>query len=421
MHVPVDVRDDRDTHRRRTLAALAAVAFAAGWALAGAFLWRTSVPQVHLPELDPRAYFSAHELARAEHFRRVSRALALASLGVELVVLAVFAWKGRALADALLPVTRGRLRTGLALGLAVALGTWLALLPLGAVSQSWTRRFGLSHQGYLGWLGDQGLALLVEAVLVLIAVAVAMALAGWLGGKWWLVGGPALAVVGFAFVVVQPLVIEPLFNRFEPLGDRALAAEIQQLARREGVAIKGVSVSDASRRTTTENAYVSGLGPTRRVVFWDTILHGRLSRGEILAVAAHELAHVAHRHVWKWTGIFGLLSIPGVLAVALVTERAGGGGVAEPGLVPLGLFVVFVFFLATLPLQNAFSRRYEAEADWTALEATHDPRAMIGLQRQLSVSALGDPDPPGWVQGFFGTHPTTMQRIAMAKVFEETR
>jgi STE24 endopeptidase len=162
---------------------------------------------------------------------------------------------------------------------------------------------------------------------------------------------------------------------------------------------------------------VAGLGPTRRVVFYDTILDGRFRDSELASVAAHELAHVARRHVWKGVAWFGLLAVPGLALVAWATERRGG--LRDPALVPLGLLVALAVSLVTLPVQNAVSRRYEAEADWIALRATGDPDASIGLDRRLALSSLGDPDPPGWARIVLSTHPPAVARIAMAEAYRE--
>ncbi|MGH3004630.1 MAG: M48 family metallopeptidase [Gaiellaceae bacterium] len=386
------------------------------WIVSGTLLWRTEVPQgIQLPSLDARAYFPADALERIGEFRRVSRILFLASLAVEIAVLAVLVWKAGWLADRLAELGRGRIRTGVLVGIAVALAIWLATLPLGAVSHWWRRRHGLSEQGYEGWLRDGAVSLGVQAVLVAIAVAGAMWLAGKLGVHWWLAGAPALIAVAVLFVLVQPLVVQPLFNRFEPLADADLSRRVTELARSQGVEVDRVLVADASRRTTTANAYVAGIGPTKRVVLYDTILDGRFTEGEILSVSAHEVAHVGRSHLWKGLAWFALLAVPGVFVLAWVTERYGG--LAAPRLVPLGLGVAFVFVLLTQPFQNLLSRRYEAEADWLALVATRDPESAIGLDRRFVLTSLGDPDPPAWVTYWLGTHPPPLERIAMAVEF----
>jgi STE24 endopeptidase len=283
----------------------------------------------------------------------------------------------------------------------------------------WRRRYDLSEQAYAGWLRDQAVSLAIQVVLVSVAVAGAMWLASKLGAAWWLAGGPALVAVAVVFVLAQPLVVQPLFNRFEPLPDRALAQRIEALARRNGVEVDKVLVADASRRTTTANAYVAGIGPTRRVVLYDTMLDGRFAEGEILSVSAHELAHVGRRHLWKGLAWFALLAIPGVFLVAWVTERRGG--LAEPRLIPLAIAVAFAWFLVTQPLANLVSRRYEAEADWLALTATRDPESAVALDRRLVLTSLGDPDPPAWVTVWLGTHPSPLDRIAMAERFRDLR
>jgi Zn-dependent protease with chaperone function len=417
MQIPMNVGEDGDAHwSRATLAKWAAVAAAAVvWVVSGALLWRTEVPHLDLAELDPRSYFSAAELSRIEDFRRISRLLFLGSVVVEGIVLGLLAWKGSWLVETVGGFTRGRMRTGVALGALAAFAVWLAILPLAGVAHWWWRRYGLSHQGYAGWLRDQVVSLAVMVVLVSITVALLVALAIWLGRSWWIAGGPVLALAGTVLILAYPLVIQPLFNDFSPLPDRELAAKIEALAETEGVTVKSVEVADASRQTTTPNAYVAGIGPTRRVVLFDTLLDGRFSEGEILSVAAHELAHVGRRHLWKGLGWFALIVIPCTFVVAWVTDRRGG--LPDPAAVPLGLAVAFVLFVLTLPLSNIVSRRYEAEADWIALQTTRDPGSFIGVQQAFVRSGLTDPTPPSLYFSWFATHPSPLQRIAMAEAF----
>jgi Zn-dependent protease with chaperone function len=413
----VDVGEDADAHgSRATLARLAVgAALVAVWVGTALVLLRTEVPDdLALPSLDPRDYFGPDFLERADHVRAVTRALFLGSTVVELAVGVLVVWQAPQIARRLR--LRGRYRTGLALGLVTLAAVWIATLPFGVVGHWWARRYGLSHQAYPAWLWDSLVSLAVRAVLVSLAIAGVLWLAGRFGGRWWIAASPAIAALAVVVILVQPLVIQPLFNRFEPLRDPALAAEVERVAAREGVTVDRVEVADASRRTTTANAYVAGIGPTKRVVFYDTALDGRFTEAELVSLAAHELGHVARNHLWKGIAWFVLFAVPGLALVAFVTERRGG--LRDPLNVPLALLVGFVFFLATLPLQNAVSRRYEAEADWLALTATRDPDAAIGLERGFVVTSIADPDPPAWVRLWLGTHPTAMRRIAMGTAFE---
>jgi STE24 endopeptidase len=198
------------------------------------------------------------------------------------------------------------------------------------------------------------------------------------------------------------------------LRDRELVAEVQALAREQGVGEIDVEVKDASRRTKALNAEFYGVGPTQRIVIWDTAI-AELSRRELLALAAHELGHVEARHVWKGVGWLVLFALPAAYVVARVTRRRGGLG--EPAAVPLALLVITVLQVALLPATNAISRRYEREADWLSLKATDDPEASEGLTVELAEAALADPDPPAWARVVLETHPTPLERIGVARSF----
>jgi STE24 endopeptidase len=221
-----------------------------------------------------------------------------------------------------------------------------------------------------------------------------------------------LAALGAAAVLLQPLVVEP---RLEPLRDPALAAEVRQLGTRLGVRPQDVAVKDAAGRTTRVNAEVVGYGPTLRVVLWDTLLDGRTPAAEIRFIAAHELAHVSRRHVWKGVAWFALLATPIALLVAEATRRRGGLG--DPAAVPLAVLVLVAVQLAAVPFANAVSRRYEAEADWVALRATGDPAAARGLFERFAEANLVDPSPPAWSYALRSTHPSVEGRVGMAAAF----
>jgi STE24 endopeptidase len=390
----------------RTPGFWAIVAAAGLWLVAAALLWRTSVPDLHPPNLDPQSVFGAEFLERSA---RYSRGLRLFWIGATLAQLAT-------LVGAVLVAPRLRVR-GIFGGVAIAAGTlvatWLVRLPFVLGAQWWRRRYGVSTADYGTILVDPWLERLGSLAAACLGIAVLMLLARRLGERWWLVGGPAFAALGAAFLLAQPYLLVP---RLEPLRDRELSAEIKRLAREEGVGDVRVEVRDASRRTRAINAELYGVGPTKRIIIWDTALDGRLTRAEVEQLAAHEFGHVHANHVWKGIAWLFLFSIPGAYVVARATRRRGGLG--EPAAVPVALLTITVLQLALLPVTNAISRRYEAEADWLGMQATGAPAAQSGLIEALAQASLAQPKPPTWAYVLLSDHPTPLQRVATAQAVE---
>src|SRR5439155_10918722 len=225
------------------------------------------------------------------------------------------------------------------------------------------RAWGFSTQSLRGWLADRakafGIGCLITAGALIGLVGSTRAFPTW----WPLSAGLGGAVLVLVLGFLAPVVLEPVFNRFRPLPDEQLAAELRGLAERAGVPVRDVLVADASRRTRKHNAYVSGLGRTRRVVVWDTLL-ADAEPAELRLVVAHELAHRRFRHVAWGT----LLAMAGTAAfvVALwaslrwdsLRDALGVGGAGDPRVVPFVLFLGAVLELAALPMQTALSRRF---------------------------------------------------------------
>jgi STE24 endopeptidase len=387
------------------IARLWAITVATGfWFVAAVLLWRTAVPpDLPLPRVSAGEVFDSGYLARSGRYERGLRLFWLAALVSELTVLGLAAW--------LTPRSRARGVLGAVLLGALTLATvWVVRLPFVLGAHWWRRRYGISRADYGTILVDPWLERLGTLAAACAAIAVVVVLARRLGERWWLVGGPAFAALGAAFILAQPFLLVP---RLEPLRNRALAAQIEELGRTQGVGEVDVQVRDASRRTRAINAEVYGIGPTKRVILWDTALDGRLGAAEIRALAAHELGHVEANHVWKSIGWLVLFAVPGAYVVARVTRTRGGLG--RPSAVPLALLAVTLLQLATLPAANAISRRYEAEADWLALQATADPPAFERLTRSLARASLAEPQPPGWARVLLETHPSPLERIAMSR------
>jgi STE24 endopeptidase len=282
------------------------------------------------------------------------------------------------------------------------------------------KEWELSTQTLFGWLGDTAKGFLVTLVFSWIWIGGLIALARGFPSWWALVAALGSAVFVLVVGFVAPLVLEPLFNRFEPLADTELADELRSLAEKIGTPVRDVLVADASRRTKKSNAYVSGFGATRRVVLYDTLLE-RSDPRVVKLVIAHELGHRRDRHVAKGTAL-GMLGAAGaVLAMwALlrsvdVRAAVGVSGAGDPRVVPFLMLVGVLLELLALPLGTALSRRWERAADRFSLEVTRDPEAFETAHRELATSNLSDLQPPRALYVLTFSHPTPVERIAAAR------
>jgi STE24 endopeptidase len=310
-------------------------------------------------------------------------------------------WWARALVFALLVVT----------------STALADMPLafwrGFVHE---HAWGFSTQTLGGWLVDRSKGLAVGLVLTGGAL-LAFVAAAHLWTTWW----PAIVAAGAAGLVLvlgflAPLVLEPVFNRFRPLSDPELSGSLMALAGRAGVPIRDVLVADASRRTRKVNAYVSGLGRTRRVVVFDTLL-GEAEARELHLVVAHELGHRRARHVAKGTalGMLGAAAFVfaawGLLGWEALLSAIGASGAGDPKVIPFVLLLASLLGLVASPFGSALSRRWERQADTFSLELTGDPIVFESTHRRLALANLADLYPPRLAYLFWFSHPTPPERI----------
>ena len=195
----------------------------------------------------------------------------------------------------------------------------LATLPFALLLRRQSLDYGLTNQGLAGWFADQGKGLAVSWVATTILVWVIVGAARRSPRYWFAWAGAAAMVVTVVGSALYPVLVEPLFNKFTPMPDGPLRSAILRLADREGVHVDEVLVADASRRTTTLNAYVSGLGGTRRVVVYDTLL-AKAPPAEVKVVVAHELAHAKNHDVLLGTGLGALGSVGGVALLALLLD-----------------------------------------------------------------------------------------------------
>jgi STE24 endopeptidase len=388
--------------RAATLAAAAVV-----WALAGAALWRTKVPDnLRLPSLDERSIFGADLVRDAERYERFFHVNWVLGTIAGLAALVWMVRRGPRVARSL---GLGPVNAGIILGAVTLTVVWAVSLPFGLASEWWQRRHGISTQSYGGALGLAWGGLLVTILVGFVILAGLLLLAKKLGARWWLAASPLLVALFATLQLAIPYVVS---IDTHSLRDPELAAEIRKLERREDAGNPTVREQTVSDQTTAANAYSMGIGPSERVVFWDTLLDGRFSDREVRFVAAHELAHLARNHILKSIGWFALFLVPILGAAAFFTERRGG--LRDPGTLPLALLVIVATQLVASPLRSAITRRYEAEADWVALTATRDPGAARGLFRQFADTSLQDPTPPWWAHVLLDDHPSALTRIEQA-------
>ena len=383
---------------------------ALAWLAVGVvLLWPTVVPNdLVLDEVDERGVFGAELVARAERFERFLYVLWALSQIALLATLCVYARKGAAFTK---ESAAGPIGTGMLLGMLGLAIVWLVNLPFRIVGHWWALRYDVSDAGYLAWLAEDWTLLGAQFVSVCLALLIVMGLARRLGDNWWLPGAAVFVGIAALFTFVAPYVDYTT----EPLRDEELIAAADRFESRLGLPDVPAYVQEVSEDTEQANAYAYGFGPTRRIVFWDTVLDDPFDLEEQQVVLAHELAHHSQQHLPEGIGWFAVFAVPGALILMLVTK--GRGGMGSPEAIPLALIVAAVFQLATAPAANWITRRMEAEADWKALEVTRDPESMEGAMVGLSETALGDPDPPAWVQLMLGTHPTLADRVAMARAW----
>ncbi|MGW3888431.1 M48 family metallopeptidase [Micromonospora chokoriensis] len=340
----------------------------------------------------------------------VALALGLTPLGSRLIELVGRPFGGHWAAQAVLG------------GLAVVLIADLVTLPFAAWRQSVLTRYGLSTNGWSGWAVDLLKSYAVSAVIGAVALFGFYAVIRLAPRWWWAFGAGGAAVLVILLSFVLPVLVEPVFNRFTPMEQGPLRTELMSMAARDGVPVRDVLVADASRRTKAVNAYVSGLGPTRRVVVYDTLLT-EATPAEVTAVVAHELGHAKDSDVAVGTLTGALGAAAAVVALYLLgswgplLRLAGVDSVAQPRAFPLLLALVTVAGLVAAPVQALMSRRVEARADAHALALTGDPEAFESMQRRLGSVNLGDPDPPRWEYLYSASHPSTVERMAAARAY----
>jgi STE24 endopeptidase len=357
-------------------------------------------------------YFSPEELERGARFARPQLGLAAAASALQIVVIAGAAARP--------PLALRRLRSrpllgSAAAGAGMAVATRVCSLPLSAIARRRSLVAGLATRSWPGWVADVLKGTAIEAAFAAGGAGAVTAAVRRYPRGWWLLTAGGSVGFGALIALLGPVALDPVFNNFEPLPDGETRSDVLELAEAAGVSVGEVYAVDASRRTNAANAYVTGLGPTKRVVLFDTLLD-RYGRDEVRVVVAHELAHVRHGDVRRGIAYAAVVAAPTALATARLSGLLPGEAGTPSALPALALSAA----LASAPvafLASRLSRAIERRADAYSLELTHAPEAFISFERRIAVQNLADIDPPRWLQALLASHPSTAERIGAAVAF----
>jgi STE24 endopeptidase len=459
-------------------------ALAAAALVYGLLFVLTTFPASSEAEAQASRYFSSQEIETGLRFAFQRRLFfwAITALQLAFLFVVVFSGFARKLADfcgrlvpfprpsgAAVLTRRERLLRGLHwLATVLLVGAFcfvaeeLLLLPLRLGRFANLHAWNMTHRGVLEWLKDYGkwtaLAALMGGVLLLGLYLLIRVFPR----RWWAPAATATVLLGVCYAYLLPVVINPLFNTFTPLQDPYLQGRIRTLAARAGVPVEEVLVMDASRQGKHTNAYFTGFGSTRRIVLYDTLLkpldvlpatstagvvglagsplpagpaeaaavvvnHRRRVADEIESILAHEMGHWQHEHIVKGIALGALAAYVSMFAAAWILRWAVGRAPfglrspADPAGVPLLLLLSVLGEWLAAPVQNAVSRRFEAQADMAALQLTDRPEAFIEAEKRLARDNLSNVAPAPFAVWLFNSHPPAVERIRMAEEWEKRK
>jgi STE24 endopeptidase len=367
--------------------------------------------------------------AKAVALAKVRRRMIFVNTAYGLIVLLLVLWWRLApkYRDAAEKVSAKRFLQALIFAPLIALTMDVLSLPTGIYEHSINRKYGLSVQGWGSWFWDWTKGELLSVIVTIIIVWILYAVIGKSPRRWWFYFWLATLPLILLLIFIQPLVIDPMFHKFEPLQakDPALTAELEKMVHRSGEDIPPERMfwMGAAEKTTELNAYVTGFGASKRIVVWDTTI-AKMNTPQIVFVAGHEMGHYVLNHIAKGfafaaVGLFVLFYL-GYRAIGAVLERWGPRwGIRELGdfaSYPALLLVISILATIAGPLGSTFSRHIEHQADQYGLEVTHGLTADGGQIAAQSFNILGDvdladPNPPAWEVALFEDHPSIPDRI----------
>ena len=280
------------------------------------------------------------------------------------------------------------------------------------------RHYGLSNETFGDWFGDFIKSLAIDLVLATILFSVIYALLRWLPEIWWLAAAVFYILFAVVLSAIAPVLIMPLFHKFEPIEEGELADEVRGMMAESGIKVVGVFKWGLEEKTSTANAAFTGIGRTKRIILGDTLLSG-YSKEEILAILAHEVGHYKNHDILRLTMVQSLLAVLGFyiahLCLSTLVAFYGLAGVDDIGAAPIFIFSLFVFSLVAMPFTNMHSRRREFAADAYAIAKMGSPDALISAFEKLADQNLSNKEPAAWVEFLLHSHPSISRRIERAR------
>jgi STE24 endopeptidase len=300
---------------------------------------------------------------------------------------------------------------------AVGVGMSLPGLPLSWYAQfRLEERFGFNSNTQKTWWLDRVKGLLLSAVLGYPLLVLVLKIVEWTGALWWLWAWAALLAFQFLMLVLAPVLIMPLFNKFTPLPEGNLRERLLALAQRTSFVAKSIQVMDGSKRSRHSNAFFTGFGRFRKIVLFDTLIQ-QLNEPELEAVLAHEIGHFKKKHIPKMLVFSAFSSLAGFYAVSFLAQQPwfyqAFGFQPSDGIAPALLLFALLAGMVTFwfsPLAHWWSRRYEYEADAFAAGVMNEPNSLIGALRKLNEKNLSNLTPHPFYSGFYYSHPTLLER-----------
>ena len=357
---------------------------------------------------------------QAKRYEKEKRLLGLTSMALSLIILLGFYFSGLSAWLANLQIGNSIIWTFLLYVLSFQIISVFFALPLSFCSSYvHEHKWNFSNHTVKSWLWEQIKGFLVGLILMLILLGLLFWIMAVYPQSWWLIAGLAFAFVSVVMATIFPVVILPIFNKYTPVENKELTDTLERILSEGGLRSSGFFKEDMSRQTKKENAFLAGLGKTRRVVLGDNLMEN-MSVPEIESIIAHEVGHYKNRHIWKNLVIGTLEGVVAFFMLNLVMRSTFAQFLSSTSW-NLTLFPVFVILAGGIsvflfsPFSNALSRHFEKKADRYALESIQDKRAFMTAMAGLADRNLSNAYPEWWVKLLYYSHPPVGERLAMAE------